>query len=110
MTPSNTSGNHGRTIRAIGMVAAILYVILSVGNSFARSPWWDEGLFADVAGNFALHGHFGSRVLDPRGYLDYVEVGRYTYWQFPAYFALLGGWFRVFGEGVVTMRLLSVLL
>ena len=72
-------------------------------------PWWDEGLFADVSENFALHGHLGSRVLAAKGYLDLPMVQQYTYWQFPAYLVAVGCWFRLVGVGVIGMRLLSVL-
>lgn len=110
-TKSGTIARLAPILRAnwvVGCAVAILYFAISAANAFSRSPWWDEGVFADVAENFALHGHFGSRVLAANGFLDLPQVQEYTYWQFPAYLVVLGYWFRMFGTSVIAMRFLSV--
>ena len=101
----------GRTQRlrwALGLGAFVTFVTLSIGYSITRAPWWDEGLFADVAITFRNYGHLGSSVLDPHGYLEFPLVDRFTYWQFPAYMIALGGWLRLVPATMVGIRLFSV--
>ncbi len=89
--------------------ALAAFLALSIGFSLTRAPWWDEGMFADVALNFRNHGRFGSSVLDSYGYLDWPQVNRYTYWQFPLYLVTAGTWLRIVPPTVEWIRLLSVL-
>jgi hypothetical protein len=89
--------------------AMLLFVGLSIGLSLTRSPWWDEGLFADIALNFRNFGHLGSSVLAPYGFMEWPGVHQYTYWQCPLYLIALGSWFRLAPVTVVWMRLFSVM-
>ena len=86
-----------------------LFLALAIGYLATRSPWWDEGLFADVALNFRNFGYLGSSALDPNGYLRWPEAHRYTYWQFPMYLIALGTWFRLIPPTVEGMRALSLI-
>ena len=70
--------------------AILLFLALTIGFSFTRVPWWDEGLFADVALNFRNHRHLGGSLLAPFSYLNFPAVTQYTYWQFPMYLVSLG--------------------
>jgi hypothetical protein len=88
--------------------AIFLFLALAVGFSFTRGPWWDEGLFADVALNFRNHGHLGSSLLAPYSYQNFPAVTHYTYWQFPIYLVSLGAWFRIAPATVESMRLFSL--
>lgn len=92
----------------LGGVAVLMFLALAIGYCLTRRPWWDEGLFADVALNFRNHGHLGSTVLDESGYLLLPQVHNYTYWQFPLYFVVLGSWLKFLPESVVWMRFFSV--
>src|SRR3974377_1170233 len=87
----------------------LVFLALSIGHSLTRCPWWDEGVFADIALNLRNFGHLGSTVLDPNGWLELPDVHRYTYWHFPLYPMSLGYWFRLVPATVVWMRLFSVL-
>jgi hypothetical protein len=101
-----------RASKTAWLLAGSLFFIallLTIGYIFTRSPWWDEGLFADVALNFRNYGHFGSSVLDPNGYLQWPGVHRYTYWQFPMYLVTLGTWFHFVPATMRWMRILSLL-
>lgn len=89
--------------------ALLVFLVLSVGLSLTRSPWWDEGLFTDVALNFRNFGHLGSSVLAPYGFMEWPGVHQYTYWQCPLYLISLGYWFRLVPATVVWMRLFSVI-
>lgn len=89
--------------------AIALFLSLSIGFSITRAPWWDEGVFSDVALNFSKYGHFGSTVLDPHGYRNWPQVHQYTYWQFPGYLLVLGAWLHIVPSTIVWIRLFSVL-
>ncbi|HEX7362215.1 MAG TPA: hypothetical protein VF283_17125 [Bryobacteraceae bacterium] len=88
--------------------AFCLFLCLAAGYVLTRSPWWDEGVFADVAMNFRNHGHLGSSLLAPHGYNNMPGVHRYTYWQFPLYLISLGVWFRILPPTIEAMRLFSL--
>jgi hypothetical protein len=88
--------------------ALLLFGALSVGLTLTQAPWWDEGLFADIALNFRNFGHLGSSVLAPFGFLELPAVHQYTYWQFPLYLVALGYWFKAVPVSVVWMRLFSL--
>lgn len=87
----------------------LLFLASSMGHLLARAPWWDEGMYADVALSFRNFGHLGSSVVAPLGYMDWPDVHQYTYWQFPLYPVALGYWFRALPVGIVSMRLFSLL-
>ncbi|HEY7209206.1 MAG TPA: hypothetical protein VH477_02965 [Bryobacteraceae bacterium] len=89
--------------------ALLVALALTLGYTYTRRPWWDEGLFADVALNFRNSAHLRSSVLAPHSYVDLPAPDRYTYWQFPGYLVALGAWFRLLPVTVYSMRLFSVL-
>jgi hypothetical protein len=89
--------------------ASVLFLVLIVSLSLTRGPWWDEGLFADVAVNFRDWGHLRSSVLAPFSFDNMPEVDRYMFWQLPAYPISLGTWFRLVPVSPVWMRMFSAL-
>ena len=89
--------------------ALVVFLALTIGYSFTRRPWWNEGLFADVALHFRRFGYLGSSVLASHSYRDIPDVHRYTYWQFPLYLVSLGTWFHIAPGTVESMRIFSVL-
>jgi hypothetical protein len=92
----------------LGSIVFVTFIALSLGYSLTREPWWDEGLFVDVAITFRNHGHLGSSTLDSHGFLPLPEVDRFTYWQFPLYLVSLGNWFRFVPATAIWMRVFSV--
>ncbi len=74
----------------------------------ARAPWWDEGLFSDVALRFKTLGHLGSSVLATAGYVTLPGVHQYTYWQMPLYLVTLGAWLKLLPFNIEDVRLFSV--
>jgi len=93
----------------LASIAFLMFLALSIGYSLTRAPWWDEGVFADVAMNFRDHGYLGSSVLDPYSYLELPQAQRYTFWQFPLYLVTLGSWFHLVPATPEYMRILSVI-
>jgi len=96
-------------VRALAIIALAFFLLLSVGYSLTRAPWWDEGVFADVALTFRYQGHLGSTTLAPHGYLNLPSVDRYTYWQMPLYLTVVGVLLRAMPADIESIRLFSVL-
>lgn len=93
-------------------VAAVYYLVGSYKIAITKEPWVDEGVFASPAYNLAFHGFMGTTVLEPRGSWlngDLKGIHDYTYWVMPLYLVAQAGWYRLFGFGLVQMRLLSTL-
>ena len=88
--------------------AFLLSLTLAIWLAFTRTPWWDEGVFADVANNFCQSGHLGSSVLASHSFCNMPDVQSYTYWQFPFYLVSLGTWFHLVPTTVQWMRMFSV--
>lgn len=101
----------GRRSIAGMTIAVVLSLVLSLAYSATRSPWWDEGLYADVAHRFARTGQLASTVMAPTGTFGGAPLpgmDRHAYWTTPLYPVVVGGWFRAFGVGLLQMRVLSV--
>lgn len=102
--------------RSLGIAtgaALVLAFALAVAYSITRSPWWDEGLYADTAQRFARHGTLGNALMGPNGTFGGAPLPRMderTYWTTPLYPVVLGAWFRALGAGLLQMRALSVVL
>ena len=88
------------------------FVVLAAAYAFTRSPWWDEGLYADVANQFAQHGVLRSTLMGPTGTFGAAplpEMNQHAYWTTPLYPVTMGAWFRLFGTGLLQMRAFSLL-
>jgi 4-amino-4-deoxy-L-arabinose transferase-like glycosyltransferase len=74
-------------------------------------PVEDEGWFASPAYNLIHHGHMGTSVLDPNGYIlrpKFVGLETHTYWVLPADLVAQTIWYKAVGFGLLQMRLLSI--
>ena len=107
--PSGTLLRAGTRARLWAAFCVLIFLALSVGYSVTRPPWWDEGVFADIALNFRDHGHLGNSTLYSYGYLEWPEANHYTYWQFPFYLITLGSWLHLVPPTIEWIRMLSVL-
>ncbi len=97
------------SVRTRIVVSALLLLFLTLTISYAltRCPWWDEGLFSDVAATLHRSGHLGSSVLAPYAFMNMPAVDQYTYWQFPVYLLSLSAWFNLFPATYLSARLFS---
>jgi hypothetical protein len=93
----------------LASVAFISFLILSIGYSLTRQPWWDEGLLSDPAINFRNSGHLGSTVLAEYGFMEFPGVHQFTFWQLPLYLISLGAWLRIVPVTIFWIRMFSVL-
>lgn len=86
---------------------AFVYLALALAMVFTRAPWCDEGWFASPAKNLAEHGFMGTTVYDvPEAMCPRFE--RFTYWTSPLHFVVQAAVYRVFGFGLIPLRLISV--
>ncbi|RJQ28510.1 MAG: hypothetical protein C4589_06310 [Peptococcaceae bacterium] len=82
------------------------YLALAVGLACARRPWCDEAWFASSAVNLARHGFMGNTCLVSEGI--WQNLDHYTYWQPPVYFLMEALTFKLFGIGLLQVRLISI--
>lgn len=91
--------------------AVLVYLVLALWLAYTKTPWCDEGWFANPAYNLAFHGNLGSNVLEPSGfYLNayFRGVQERTYYVIPSHFIALAAWFRVFGMTAFSARAYSI--
>src|SRR5579871_407508 len=98
--------------RAAGLFLALfVYFALALALAYTKAPWCDEGWFANPAYNLAFRGNMGTSVLEPSGFhlnAYFRGIQQRTYLFPPNHLAALGGWFRIFGASVMTMRVYSI--
>lgn len=105
-----TSGKfalNGRTYLWLLIVVASIFLALSVGSTFTKAPWADEAWFAQASLNLATRGEMTTPVLETVG-TKFKGLDRHTYWVMPLHLVTLAGWFKIFGFGLFTMRMLCV--
>jgi 4-amino-4-deoxy-L-arabinose transferase-like glycosyltransferase len=96
-------------VRWIATVSLCLSLLVISASIATRTPWWDEGVYADPAVSLATNGRLGSTVLGEHAadvYRPYLH--QYTYWIAPFYPVALAAIFKIFGVGVFAMRSFSL--
>jgi len=77
-------------------------------------PYVDEGMLFSPARNLVLHGHMGTSIVDETSELrvgmSLRGISHYTYQVLPVYFLVQAPWYKLFGFGLLQMRLLSLAL
>jgi 4-amino-4-deoxy-L-arabinose transferase-like glycosyltransferase len=82
--------------------------VIVIGASIAtRTPWWDEGGYADPAVSLVTKGRLGSTVFSEYTDKYLARVHDYTYWMPPFYPAGVAVAFRALGVGVFSIRIYS---
>ena len=102
------SGTHRRRTLGTALTILLVFLVLCVLAAGALLPQPDEAVYANPAFNLNYNGHLGTTLYELRGYMP-ASLGQRTYWQFPAYFVVAAGWFRLVGFGLAQVRLLSTL-
>jgi hypothetical protein len=85
----------------------VLYLLFAASSSVAKGPRPDEGVFASPAYNMLTKGHMGTTVIETLG-TDLDGLKSHTYWVMPLNLVIQIGWYKLFGFGLLSMRLLSV--
>ncbi len=96
-------------VKWIAAVAFCVSLAITCASIVTRTPWSDEGVYADPAVSLVTHGGLGSTVLGEHTVMYLPGVHRYTYWIPPFYEAGVAAAFKVFGVGIVPMRGFSLL-
>jgi 4-amino-4-deoxy-L-arabinose transferase-like glycosyltransferase len=88
----------------------VLYLLLAIATALTARPWCDEAWFADPAFSLIHTGYLGTPVLEPTGnYRHPTGIQQYTYWIMPLHSLVQVPWYTIFGFGIPSLRLLSVL-
>jgi 4-amino-4-deoxy-L-arabinose transferase-like glycosyltransferase len=93
------------------LLGCLAFVISAACIAYSAPPGTDEGWFASPAYNLIHHGHMGTSVLDPYGYVlrpKFEGLETHTYWVLPANLVAQTIWYRAFGFGLLQMRFLSI--
>jgi 4-amino-4-deoxy-L-arabinose transferase-like glycosyltransferase len=93
------------------LLGCLAFVVCAVWVAHSAPPTTDEGWFASPAYNLIHHGHMGTSVLDPYGYVlrpKFEGLETHTYWVLPANLVAQAIWYKAFGFGLLQMRLLSI--
>lgn len=97
---------------AVACLIPIVYLVLGCTNILTKAPWCDEAWFGSPAYNLAYRGFMGTTVLDPASStwksVKLTGIDVHTYWVMPLNLLFNAAAFRVFGFGILPMRLLSL--
>jgi len=86
-----------------------VFTVVAIASGVTRAPWCDEAYFAEPALQINQIGRMATLVNPPSPIDDPRTVGtdRYIFWTLPLDIILQAAWYRVFGFGMVQMRLLA---
>lgn len=91
---------------------AAVFAGLALALAAMKTPWCDEGWFANAAFNLANHGYMGTNLQEPSGhYLNAYLSGiqERTYVVPPVYLVTLAGWLKLWGNSLIAMRSYAIL-
>lgn len=94
------------------LLGCAAFIASAVWIAYTAPPVEDEGWFASPAYNLIHHGHMGTSVLDPNGYIlrpKFVGLETHTYWVLPADLVVQTVWYKAVGFGLLQMRFLSII-
>ncbi len=94
------------------LIAALAFLILSIGYARTKKPWLDEGLNASAAYSLVAHGQFAIPQLEESGMTITAripEIQHYCYIYGPDYLFAAAAWMKVFGYGLMQIRIFSIL-
>ena len=111
--PSPKSSIHSWFFRLALAGVVILYLVLAIGTALTKRPLGDEGFIANPALDVLARGSTGVTAMEPTG--NSIAVGKvlsgitehlYLLMPFPIY--VHAAWYKIFGAGILSTRLVSV--
>lgn len=93
--------------RIILPFVAAIFLVLASGSALTNRPQIDEGMFASPALNLAREGFFGTTVLETEK-SPLTRIEERTYWVMPLFLLNAAAFFKAFGFGLFTMRMVSI--
>jgi len=100
------------SVRTTVLIAAAAFLILSIGYARTKKPWLDEGLNASAAYSLVAHGQFAIPQLEQSGMTITTripEIQHYCYIYGPDYLFAAAAWMKVFGYGLMQIRMFSIM-
>jgi 4-amino-4-deoxy-L-arabinose transferase-like glycosyltransferase len=88
-------------------VIVAVYLTLALGRALSSQPWNDEAWYTSPSWNLIHHGSTGTPIIETTGKF-WKGMDRITYWVVPLEFFVQVPWIKVFGFGLVTMRLFAI--
>ena len=94
-------------------IGAFLLLLLLRATTFP--PYIDEAWYILPAWNMVTHGSFGTPVIEPSSSsnplkkISHYGIREHTYWVMPVFPLSQAGWIRMFGFGMLKVRLLTIL-
>ena len=90
-----------------GACVILGYLGLTIVRALTEVPGVDEGYFANPAFNLMQTGRMATTVMEPEG-SPFTRIDQHTYWIMPLHPVFLAAWFKLFGFGLIPLRLFSV--
>jgi len=101
-----------RSARRTISVAVAVFLILSIGYARTKKPWLDEGLNASAAYSLVAHGQFAIPQLEESGMTITAQIPliqHYCYIYGPDYLFAAAAWMKIFGYGLIQIRMFSIM-
>lgn len=99
-------------MRPTVLIAAAAFLVLSIGYARTKKPWLDEGLNASAAYSLVAHGQFAIPQLEESGMTITAripDIQHYCYIYGPDYLFAAAAWMKVFGYGLMQIRMFSIM-
>jgi 4-amino-4-deoxy-L-arabinose transferase-like glycosyltransferase len=90
----------------IAVILAV-FLVMAIGSALTNRPQVDDAMFANASYNLAENGFFGTTMFD-REAKGLLRIEEKTYWVMPLFLLQTSAFFKLFGFGIVSMRLVSV--
>ena len=101
-----------RSARRAISIAVAAFLILSIGYARTKKPWLDEGLSASAAYSVVGYGQFAIPQLEESGMTITAQlplIQHYCYIYGPDYLFAAAAWMKIFGYGLMQIRMFSIL-
>lgn len=89
-------------------LALSLFLLGSITTALHRTPWADEGWFADPAYNLAHHDRLGTTNLEPT-IARLTRIDQHTYWVMPLFLLGQGIWYEFVQPTVLGTRMYTTM-
>jgi 4-amino-4-deoxy-L-arabinose transferase-like glycosyltransferase len=84
-----------------------VFLLFAIGSSLTNRPQVDDAMFANASYNLAENGFFGTTMFD-KSRENLLRIEQKTYWVMPLFLLQTSLFFKLFGFGIFSMRLVSI--
>jgi hypothetical protein len=104
---SKPSMNRDRVWLWLMAGAVVVYLALAIATSLVLRPWVDEAWGAAPAWNLVTRGYLGTPSFHAEAW-GMFGIERHTYWFMPGFLLIQAAVYKIFGFGLVRLRLMCV--